>query len=104
VEPVALPELADAQRVIRQAVEPRGRAQTGAPKQPVPALHATPAAQAASGSAAMQITFAPHIAVYGAASPEAARQQVAQAVQLSFVEFERLMRRYEAERARRMPS
>jgi hypothetical protein len=49
---------------------------------------------------AMHITFAPQITVNGAASPEAARAQVTQAVQMSFAEFERLMRRYEAERRR----
>jgi len=54
----------------------------------------------AAPGAPMQITFAPQITVTGAASPEAARAQVTQAVQLSFAEFERLMRRYDAERRR----
>ncbi|MEW5790038.1 MAG: phage tail tape measure protein [Pseudomonadota bacterium] len=69
---------------------------------PVPALHAT---KPVSGSPApaMQITFAPHITVTGASSPEAARAQVEQAVSMSFAEFERLMRRYEAERKRIAP-
>jgi hypothetical protein len=54
----------------------------------------------AAPGAPMQITFAPHITVNGAATPEAARAQVTQAVQLGFAEFERLMRRYDAERRR----
>lgn len=68
----------------------------------VPALHAT---KPVSGSPApaMQITFAPHITVTGASSPEAARAQVEQTVSMSFAEFERLMRRYEHERKRVAP-
>jgi hypothetical protein len=76
----------------------------------VPALHATKPAAGATASparagapAAMQITFAPVINVNAGGSPAAAREQVQQAVQMSFVEFERLMRRYEAERRRISP-
>jgi phage-related minor tail protein len=67
----------------------------------VPALHATPFG--AGGAASMQITFAPQITVTGSASPEAAREQVQQAVQVSFAEFERLMRRYQHEQRRVQP-
>ncbi|MEO1750727.1 phage tail tape measure protein [Thiofaba sp. EF100] len=65
----------------------------------VPALHATKSGAGSAG--AMQITFAPQITVTGAASPEAAREQVQQVVQMSFAEFEKLMRRYEHEIKRR---
>lgn len=68
----------------------------------VPAFGATKSGPGAA-AAPMQITFAPQIAVTGAASPEAARAQVTQAVQMSFAEFERLMRRYEHERRRIAP-
>lgn len=76
----------------------------------LPALHATKPAAGATASpartgapAAMQITFAPVIHVNAGGSPAAVREQVQQAVQLSFSEFERLMRRYEAERRRIAP-
>lgn len=86
IEPVALPRL---------------------PHQPIDASPSVPAFGAtrvgAGVEAPMQITFAPNITVTGAASPEAARAQVAQAVQMSFSEFERLMRRYEHERRRVAP-
>ena len=48
----------------------------------------------------MNISFAPHITV-NAGVPAGVKQQVQQAMQLSFAEFERLMRRYEADRQRR---
>ena len=100
VEPVALPQPADALRTIRQAVEPVALpsiqpAALPAVEPPRGALKA-----GAAPGAPMQITYAPQITVNGAASPEAARAQVTQAVQLSFAEFERLMRRYDAERRR----
>ncbi|MEO1766794.1 phage tail tape measure protein [Thiobacter aerophilum] len=72
-----------------------------APALAVPALHATQIG--AGGAASMQITFAPQITVTGSASPEAAREQVQQAVQMSFAEFERLMRRYQHEQRRVQP-
>lgn len=88
VEPIRLPEVPDV----------------------VPALHATKPAAGATASAArtgapaaMQITFAPVIHVNGGGSPAAVREQVSQAMQMSFAEFERLMRRYEAERRRIAP-
>jgi hypothetical protein len=88
VAPAALPEPTDALRTIRQTL--------------ALSLPDVPKAAGAGAQAAapMQITFAPQITVPGAASPEAAREAVTQAVQLSFAEFERLMRRYESERRR----
>jgi hypothetical protein len=88
VSPAALPEPTDALRTIRQTL--------------ALSLPDVPKAAGAGAQAAapMQITFAPQITVPGAASPEAAREAVTQAVQLSFAEFERLMRRYESERRR----
>jgi hypothetical protein len=101
VEPVVLPEPADVIRTIRQKVEPISLpsiqpASLPAVEQPSVA----PKVGAGGTVGAMHITFAPKITVNGTASPEAARAQVTQAVQLSFAEFERLMRRYEAERRR----
>jgi hypothetical protein len=67
-----------------------------------PALALPPMPKVGAGGAvgAMHITFAPQITVTGAANPEAVRAQVTQAEQLSFAEFERWMRRYNAERNR----
>jgi phage-related tail protein len=100
---LAVPQTADATRTIRQAVEPLALPRLPqAPAPVVPTLQATNRATP-SVSPAMHITFSPQITVSGAASPEAARAQVGQAVQLSFAEFERLMRRYEHERRRISP-
>jgi hypothetical protein len=88
VEPAALPEPTDALRTIRQAMT------LSLPDVPMAA------GAGAHAAAPMQITYAPQITVPGAASPEAAREAVTQAVQLSFSEFERMMRRYESERRR----
>ncbi|TXF11933.1 phage tail tape measure protein [Pelomicrobium methylotrophicum] len=101
--PQAMPAVTDATRTIRQTVEPLAlphlsRREIDAA---VPAFGATKVG--AGGAAPMQITFAPQITVTGAASPEAARQQVERAVQMSFAEFERLMRRYGHERRRIAP-
>ena len=72
------------------------------------ALPAVPEAVRKVGSggttaAPMQVTFSPTINVSAAGSPAAVREQVQQAMQMSFAEFERLMRRYEAERRRIAP-
>lgn len=88
VDPVALPEPTDALRTIRQAMT------LSLPDVPMAA------GAGAHAAAPMQITYAPQITVTGAGSPEAAREAVTQAVQLSFSEFERMMRRYESERRR----
>lgn len=56
----------------------------------------SPAAGSAGG---MVIHFSPQITVQGG-NPAAVGAQVGQAVQLSFVEFERLMKRYEHEKGR----
>lgn len=57
----------------------------------------SPAAGGAGGG--MVIHFSPQITVQGG-NPAAVGAQVGQAVQLSFVEFERLMKRYEHEKGR----
>lgn len=88
VSPAALPEPTDALRTIRQAMT------LSLPDVPMAA------GAGAQAAAPMQITFAPQITVPGAASPDAVREAVTQAVQLSFSEFERMMRRYESERRR----
>jgi hypothetical protein len=109
VEPVALPAVPDVVRTIRQTVDPVPLPQA-AYVADLPALQATKPAAGATASAArtgapaaMQITFAPVIHVNGGGNPAAVREQVTQAAQLSFSEFERLMRRYEAERRRIAP-
>jgi TP901 family phage tail tape measure protein len=84
----AMQAMPDALRTIRQTV---ALSTPDAPKA---------AGAGSQGPAPMQITFAPQITVPGAASPEAAREAVIQAVRMSFAEFERLMRRYESERRR----
>ncbi|POA99719.1 hypothetical protein C2134_04935 [Chromobacterium sinusclupearum] len=67
---------------IQQAV-----ANTSKPAKPAPA------------AAIFHITFSPQITISGGA--QGVKQQVQQAMQLSFAEFERLMRRYESDRQRR---
>lgn len=64
--------------------------------------HATiPAAGALNAAnSGANITFAPNITIQPGA-PEAVQQQVNQALQLSFAEFERMMKRYEADKKRR---
>ncbi|AUH53235.1 hypothetical protein CXB49_21820 [Chromobacterium sp. ATCC 53434] len=57
-------------------------------------------AKTAGSAAVFNITFSPQITVNGASS-SGVKQQVQQAMQLSFAEFERLMKRYEADRQRR---
>lgn len=90
VQPVALPQIADvsdAVQTIRQATA-----------QAVPAFGATK-----PGAGGMTITFAPVIHVASGAQAGEVREAAQQAVRMSFVEFERLMRRYEAERKRIAP-
>ncbi|UTH76088.1 hypothetical protein [Chromobacterium sp. IIBBL 290-4] len=53
-----------------------------------------------AGGAVFNITFSPHITVSGGQGA-GVKQQVQQAMQLSFAEFERLMKRYESDRMRR---
>ncbi|BBD77243.1 phage tail tape measure protein [Hydrogenophilus thermoluteolus] len=113
VEPVALPQIADATRTIRQTVEPVALPQIAdvsdavqtirqATAQAAPAFGATkPGAGGTAGG--MTITFAPVIHVAAGAQAGEVREAAQQAVQLSFAEFERLMRRYEAERKRIAP-
>jgi len=100
VEPVALPQPSDALRTIRQAVEPVALPSIQPAALPTVESPRGALKAGAAPGAPMHITFAPQITVTGAATPEAARAQVTQAVQMSFAEFERLMRRYDAERRR----
>jgi TP901 family phage tail tape measure protein len=100
VEPVALPQPTDALRTIRQAVEPVALPSIQPAALPTIEPPRGALKAGAAPGAPMHITFAPQITVTGAASPEAVRAQVTQAVQLSFAEFERWMRRHDAERRR----
>lgn len=54
---------------------------------------------ASSGSGGMVVHFSPQITIQGG-DPAAMRGQVNQAMQLSFTEFERMMKRYEHEKGR----
>lgn len=55
---------------------------------------------AGSAPAAMHIVFSPQITLQPG-TPKEVQQQVSQAMQLSFAEFERMMKRYEADKKRR---
>ncbi|MEO9385591.1 hypothetical protein [Chromobacterium phragmitis] len=61
---------------------------------------AKPPARPAAGTGAAKITFSPYISV-GAGNGPGTKQQVQQAMQLSFAEFERMMKRYDADKQRR---
>jgi len=100
VEPVALPQPTDALRTIRQAVEPIALPSIQPAALPTVEPPRGALKAGAAPGAPMQITFAPQITVNGAATPEAARAQVTQAVHMSFAEFERLMRRWQHEQRR----
>ena len=54
---------------------------------------------ASTGAGGMIIHFSPQITIQGG-DPAAMRGQVNQAMQLSFAEFERMMKRYEHEKGR----
>ena len=85
------------------AAQAQAQAQTQARSQQLQRLQqggAVAKAPAKSAGGGMNISFAPHITV-NAGAPAGVKQQVQQAMQLSFAEFERLMRRYEADRQRR---
>jgi TP901 family phage tail tape measure protein len=91
----------DAARILRQVVEPVVMPSIQPAALPtVEPPRVVPKVGADGTVGAMHITFAPQITVNGAASPEVVRAQVTQAEKLSFVEFERFMRRYDAERRR----
>lgn len=59
-----------------------------------------PAAAAGASGGAMTIHFSPQVTIQGGEG-KAVQEQLGQAMQLSFAEFERMMRRYEADRRRR---
>ncbi len=66
---------------------------------PVSSL-ARPAAPMAGGSG-MVVHFSPQITIQGGGSAEQVKGQVGEAMKLSFVEFERMMKRYEENRTRK---
>ena len=99
-----MPELAAQAQLIRQQVQPTERpevAERSALAQRLSAAQARPVAPAGQGGQGATITFAPTITVTGAQGAAAVREQVTEATRLSFVEFERMMRRYESEQRRR---
>lgn len=69
------------------------------PGRPVVATLARPAASLAGG--AMTVTFSPQITIQGGGNAEQVKGQVGEAMKLSFVEFERMMKRYEEQKQRR---
>lgn len=69
------------------------------PVRPAVATLARPAASSASG--AMTVTFSPQITIQGGGNAEQVKSQVGEAMKLSFVEFERMMKRYEEQKQRR---
>ena len=91
----ATQRLAPVLQPMTMATAPAGPGQQAMPRAP---------ARAATGPAQpqgqMTVTFAPAITIQGG---QDAPGQIQQAMQLSFVEFERLMRRYDAERKRTAP-
>ena len=95
VEPVALPKPAEALRTIRQTVEP-----VALPK-PAEALRTKAGQQAMPQQTS--ITFAPVIYITASGDKAAVSDAVQEGMRLSFAEFERLMRRYDAERRRVSP-
>jgi len=93
----AAPVLPEAVQSIRQALLP-----AAAPALPEAKLPAAAPRAAAAPASATQIHFAPVIHV-GAGAPAGVSQEVQAAMRVSFDEFERLMRRYQSERARISP-
>lgn len=101
VLPAATPALPEAAQIIRQAVLPATA--PALPEVQMPTALRAPTAPAAPASAAgQQIHFAPVIHV-GTGAPAGVGQEVQAAMRVSFDEFERLMRRYQSERARISP-
>ena len=66
---------------------------------PVASL-ARPTTSSAGGSQGMSITFSPQITIQGG-NPEQIKGQVGEALQLSFAEFERMMKQYNNQKIRR---
>jgi TP901 family phage tail tape measure protein len=104
LKPAAVPALATQTQLIRQRLQPAGRpevAERTALAQRLTTAQRQQTAPAGQGGQGATITFAPTITVTGARDTAAVREQVSEATRLSFVEFERMMRRYESEQRRR---
>ncbi|OQS08371.1 hypothetical protein B0T37_19700 [Chromobacterium violaceum] len=100
-KPVAVPKpAAQAKAVPKPAAKPAAQAQQAQQLQRIQQAASKAAAKPAGPAAAFNITFSPQITVNGA-SAAGVKQQAQQAMQLSFAEFERMMKRYEADRQRR---
>lgn len=114
----ALPAVTNTMQTVHQRIVPAAPAMLATLLQPVAqptnapererlaerlkeARAATPTTGAAGAApAAMHIVFSPQITLQPG-TPKEVQQQVSQAMQLSFAEFERMMKRYEADKKRR---
>ncbi|AOZ50884.1 hypothetical protein [Chromobacterium vaccinii] len=100
-KPVAVPKpAAPAKPVPKPAAKPAAQAQQAQQLRRIQQTANKAAAKPAGPAAVFNITFSPQITINGAASA-GVKQQAQQAMQQSFAEFERMMKRYEADRQRR---
>ncbi|MEO2217398.1 hypothetical protein ABGV49_10060, partial [Chromobacterium vaccinii] len=84
----------------KPAAKPAAQAQQAQQLQRIQQAANKAAAKPVGPAAVFNITFSPQITINGAASA-GVKQQAQQAMQQSFAEFERMMKRYEADRQRR---
>lgn len=96
VKPISIKPTAAAQSVPIRA---QGRQAQQLQRMQQAVANTSKPAKPAPAAAIFHITFSPQITISGGA--QGVKQQVQQAMQLSFAEFERLMRRYESDRQRR---
>ncbi|MEN2426906.1 hypothetical protein [Chromobacterium vaccinii] len=100
-KPVAIPKpAAPAKPSPKPAAKPAAQAQQAQQLRRIQQTANKAAVKPAGPAAVFNITFSPQITVNGAASA-GVKQQAQQAMQQSFAEFERMMKRYEADRQRR---
>ena len=100
-KPVAVPKpAAPAKPVPKPAAKPAAQAQQAQQLRRIQQTANKAAAKPAGPAAVFNITFSPQITINGPASA-GVKQQAQQAMQQSFAEFERMMKRYEADRQRR---
>ncbi|MBX9347427.1 hypothetical protein K5M36_10045, partial [Chromobacterium vaccinii] len=100
-KPVAVPKpAAPAKPSPKPAAKPAAQAQQAQQLRRIQQTANKAAAKPAGPAAVFNITFSPQITINGAASA-GVKQQAQQAMQQSFAEFERMMKRYEADRQRR---
>ncbi|SUX29813.1 Uncharacterised protein [Chromobacterium vaccinii] len=100
-KPVAVPKpAAPAKPVPKPAAKPAAQAQQAQQLRRIQQTANKAAAKPAGPAAVFNITFSPQITINGAVSA-GVKQQAQQAMQQSFAEFERMMKRYEADRQRR---